>query len=181
MKIDGQSFSVNGMSYTIRSAELRDAAELSAVRLQIDGETEYMDRCRGEGIIAAAGFEQLIQTDSENLRNLFLVAETNQRIVGFARCEGSVLSRLAHKVDFGVCVLREFWGYAIGRELLKAAVSWGDSTGVRKIALHVLETNSKAIRLYEQLGFEQEGLLRDDKRLSDGLYYNTVVMGRLAP
>lgn len=46
------------------------------------------------------------------------------------------------------------------------------------MALHVLETNDKAIMLYEKLGFEVEGLLKNDKILSDGKYYNTVVMGR---
>ncbi|CAM3863619.1 Acetyltransferase [Cohnella lubricantis] len=44
--------------------------------------------------------------------------------------------------------------------------------------MNVLETNTKAIQLYEQFGFEMEGVLRKDKRLSDGRYYNTVVMGR---
>ncbi|HCF51897.1 MAG TPA: GNAT family N-acetyltransferase, partial [Bacillus sp. (in: Bacteria)] len=31
---------------------------------------------------------------------------------------------------------------------------------------------------YKKLGFEVEGILKNDKRLSDGKYYNTVVMGR---
>lgn len=62
---------------------------------------------------------------------------------------------------------------------LQQAVSWADASGVEKIGLHVLETNTTAIRLYEAFGFEQEGLLRRDKRLSDGQFYNTIVMGRL--
>ena len=36
----------------------------------------------------------------------------------------------------------------------------------------------KAIQLYRKLGFEVEGILKNDKRLSDEKYYNTVVMGR---
>jgi ribosomal protein S18 acetylase RimI-like enzyme len=42
----------------------------------------------------------------------------------------------------------------------------------------VLETNDKAIRLYQNYGFEVEGVLKKDKLLSDGNYYNTIVMGR---
>ena len=34
------------------------------------------------------------------------------------------------------------------------------------------------MRLYQSLGFEIEGILKKDKILSDGNYYNTVVMGR---
>ncbi|MFW0912211.1 hypothetical protein B16_003362 len=44
-----------------------------------------------------------------------------------------------------------------------------------------METNQKAIRLYEHYGFEIEGLLKKDKRLADGMYYDTVVMGRQRP
>lgn len=45
--------------YTVRSAEIRDVAELAKTRLQIDGETENMDREQGEDIIDEAGFQGL--------------------------------------------------------------------------------------------------------------------------
>ncbi|BCU82815.1 hypothetical protein JIR001_25980 [Polycladomyces abyssicola] len=44
--------------------------------------------------------------------------------------------------------------------------------------MNVLETDDKAIRLYEKYGFEVEGILKNDKILSDGDYYNTILMGR---
>lgn len=47
------------------------------------------------------------------------------------------------------------------------------------LTLNVLETNEKAISLYKKYGFEIEGVLIKDKLLSDGNYYNTIVMGRL--
>ncbi|MNF88001.1 putative acetyltransferase YhhY [compost metagenome] len=167
------------MSYVIRSASLEDAQQLSDVRLMIDGETENMDRERGEGFIDPAGFAHLIQSDSSAGRTLLLVAEAAGRIVGFSRCEGSCLNRLAHKIEFGVCVLKEYWGYAIGSNLLRESIRWADANGVKKIALSVLGTNDKAIRLYEKFGFEIEGVLKQDKLLSDGHYYNTVMMGRI--
>ena len=53
-----------------------------------------------------------------------------------------------------------------------------DSNGIKKITLNVLETNEKAIKIYEKLGFKIEGILKNDKYLSDDKYYNTIVMGR---
>ncbi|MBO1625592.1 GNAT family N-acetyltransferase [Bacillus arachidis] len=178
MIINKQEFDVNGIMYTIRSAMDKDAKDLSELRLQIDGETENLDREKGEGFIDTKGFEEIIQTDTESPRNLFLVAVVNNRIVGFSRCEGVNLKRFSHKVEFGVCVLKEFWGFGIGKNLLKESISWADSNGIKKIALNVLETNGKAIKLYEKLGFEIEGILKNDKRLADGKYYNTIIMGR---
>ncbi|MGB8957340.1 MAG: GNAT family N-acetyltransferase [Tumebacillaceae bacterium] len=178
MIINEQEFCVKGQRYTIRSAIARDAKQLSEVRVQIDGETENLDREKGEAFIDVPGFEQLIKGDAESPRNLFLVAVVDERIVGYSRCEGTNLKRLSHKVEFGVGVLQEFWGYGIGKNLLKESISWADSIGMKKIALYVLETNEKAIRLYQSLGFEVEGILKKDKYLSDGNYYNTVLMGR---
>jgi RimJ/RimL family protein N-acetyltransferase len=178
MLINKQAFDVNDVRYTIRSAIEKDAKELSALRLHIDGETENLDREKGEAFIDTQGFEQIIKTDTANPRNLFLVAAVDARIVGFSRCEGIYLNRFSHKTEFGVCVLKEYWGYGIGKNLLKESISWADSNSIKKMTLNVLETNVKAIKLYEKLGFKIEGVLRNDKILSDGQYYNTIMMGR---
>lgn len=176
--INNHEYHVNGLNYTIRSAVETDAFALSELRPRIDAETEYLDREPGEGFIDVNGFEQLINSDSESDRNLFLVAVVEGRIVGYSRCEGNYLKRSSHKVEFGICVLKDFWGNGIGRNLLKESIKWADYNGIKKMTLYVLETNTKAIELYKKFGFTSEGVLKNDKYLSDGKYYNTVMMGR---
>lgn len=78
MIIAKQEYKVNGINYIIKSATVKDAQELSELRVQIDGETENLDREKGEGFINAAGFEQLIHTDTENSKNLFLVRDVKE-------------------------------------------------------------------------------------------------------
>jgi ribosomal protein S18 acetylase RimI-like enzyme len=170
---------VNGLHYIVRSATEKDAKKLSQVRLQIDGETENLDRVKGENYIDETGFKQIIKEDTESSKNLFLVAEVNESIVGFSRCEGNKLKRTIHKIEFGVCVLQEYWGYGIGKNLLNESIYWADTNGIGKITLSVLETNTKAVELYKKYGFEVEGILKKDKILSDGKYYNTILMGRI--
>ncbi|WP_175987396.1 GNAT family N-acetyltransferase [Bacillus sp. Marseille-Q1617] len=179
MIVKEREYTVSGLRYIIRSATLRDAKALSEVRLQIDGETENMDREKGEAFIDEEGFKEVLKADSDSSANLFLVAEANGRIAGFSRCEGNNLKRTSHRVEFGVGVLKEYWGHGIGKNLLQESILWADSNHIRKISLSVLETNEKAIKLYKKLGFEVEGILKDDKRLSDGNYYHTIVMGRI--
>ncbi|CAH0167694.1 GNAT family N-acetyltransferase [Priestia megaterium] len=178
MVISQQIYYVKGLQYIIRSADISDAHELSHLRVQLDGETENLDREPGEGYMDESDFEKLIQRDTESKRNLFLVASVHNEIVGFSRCEGHDLKRFAHKVEFGVCIAEEWWGYGIGKELLQQSIRWADSAGMKKITLNVLETNKQAIDLYTKFGFEMEGVLKNDKMLSDGKYYSTVVMGR---
>lgn len=178
MIITENMFTVRDLTYRIRSAALADAKQLSALRLKIDGETEYLDREPGEAFLDEKEFEALIQEDSKQSRHLFLVADIEGKIVGFSRCEGQALKRSAHKVTFGIAVQKDAWGYKIGKELLAASINWADTQGIQKISLQVLQTNQKAIQLYEHHGFEIEGILKKDKRLADGKYYDTVVMGR---
>ncbi|WP_121604148.1 GNAT family N-acetyltransferase [Virgibacillus sp. Bac332] len=178
MRANPKEFHIHNLNYIVRSAIENDAIKLSEVRLQIDGETENLDREKGEAYIDESGFKRIIKDDTESTTNLFLVAEVDERIVSFSRCEGNKLKRTAHKVEFGVCVLKEFWGYGIGKNLLKESIHWADSNGIKKITLNVLETNEKAIALYKKYGFEVEGILKKDQVLSDRNYYNTVLMGR---
>ncbi|MEH7302771.1 GNAT family N-acetyltransferase [Neobacillus drentensis] len=179
MIINQRDFNVKGLDYVIRSAVESDARDLSGLRVAIDGETENMDREKGEAFIDQAGFEKIIETDTNHPRRLFLVAEVDGRIVGYSRCEGHDLKRFLHKVEFGLGVLKDFWGYGIGKNLMKETISWADANGIKKIVLAgVVETNKKAIELYKRLGFEIEGLMKNDRILSDGKYYNTYTMGR---
>ncbi|MGF9700557.1 N-acetyltransferase family protein [Paenibacillus sp. MABNR03] len=178
MNIEEQDFIVKELAYSIRSAEEKDAEALSRLRVQIDGETENMDREQGEAFIGPAEFTEIIRLDNEKDRNLFLVADVQGEIVGYSRCEGSDLKRFWHKVEFGVCVARNHWGYGIGKKLLELSIHWADTSGVEKMTLNVLETNDKAIELYKGMGFEIEGVLKKDRKHADGKYYDTIVMGR---
>lgn len=178
MIIREKEFYVNSLYYSIRSASPVDAEELAHLRVKIDGETENLDRESGEDVLDPTSFEQLIQADSQSPRNLFLISQTEDRIIGYSRCEGNNLKRLAHQVEFGVCVLKEYWGYKIGTQLLLESIAWANSSQIKKMTLKVLETNEKAIKLYQKNGFEIEGILKMDKLLSDGKFYNTIIMGR---
>ena len=60
MKLEKQEYCIKGLKYTIRSAEESDAAVLAKLRVLIDGETEYMDREAGEGLLDENDFKQLI-------------------------------------------------------------------------------------------------------------------------
>ena len=50
----------------------------------------------------------------------------------------------------------------VGRALLEAAVEWARTSDVRKLELHVSPWNEPAIKLYEQFGFDREGVRKGD-------------------
>lgn len=166
-------------NYTIRNVTKADAAELSRLRVEIDGETEFLDREPGEDYMSESDFVDMIQKDLLDEKSLFLVAEVNGKIVGYTRCIGKKLCRFRHLADFGICILQQYCGKGIGKAFLSYVTEWSENVGIEKISLSVVETNFGAIELYKRFGFIQEGLLRHDRKHKDGNYYGTVIMGRV--
>jgi putative acetyltransferase len=84
------------------------------------------------------------------------------------RADGAIVGRLSlardthpastHVADLGLMVAKDARRQGVGWELMKAAVEWARSSGIRKLELHVFPWNEPAIHLYERFGFEREGL-----------------------
>ena len=69
-----------------------------------------------------------------------------------------------HKGEYGIFIGdEEARGRGIGTEAAKLMIQYGfEELGLHRIYLRVLSGNKKAIRSYENAGFEQEGYLKDD-------------------
>jgi catechol 2,3-dioxygenase-like lactoylglutathione lyase family enzyme/GNAT superfamily N-acetyltransferase len=67
-----------------------------------------------------------------------------------------------------------------GRFALEYAIRRAfEAHGVDRIFLEVVETNTAARSLYEQLGFKQEGTYRNGFRHADGTFHNLIPYGML--
>lgn len=71
MIINPQTFTVNGIQYTIRSAASHDAKVLSELRVRIDGETENLDREPGEAFIDEKGLNSLFKPIQRKIITFF--------------------------------------------------------------------------------------------------------------
>jgi ribosomal protein S18 acetylase RimI-like enzyme len=76
---------------------------------------------------------------------------------------------------FGLAVSPAHQRRGLGRRLLLAVIEAARARGARRLTLHVLASNRDARRLYETLGFETEGVLREEF-LIEGRYVDDVLM-----
>ena len=112
-----------------------------------------------------------------------LVAELDGRVVGFAELVRSPSHpRHAHVAELNmVCTHPDFGGRGVGRALTEAVIDLADNwLNLRRLGLIVFADNEQAIGLYERLGFQHEGVMRDFG-FKRGAYVDAVVMGRLRP
>ncbi len=93
-----------------------------------------------------------------------LVAELDGRLAGYLRLKpASKLPENAHVLMItGLAVAPEVRRAGVGAALLAAAARQARESGARKVTLRVLGTNAPAIALYERLGFEREGVQREE-------------------
>ena len=109
-------------------------------------------------------------------RNILIVAESNGEVVGSADCHGGTFAKTRHVGGIGIAI-REGWReVGLGRIMMNRVLEWMRARGFQKGELSVFSTNLRARRLYESLGFREEGVLRRHVRIRDE-YVDEIAMG----
>lgn len=170
---------VNGEKITIRESLKSDAKSVIDYLHIIGGESDFLTFGAGEFEMSVEAEEIYIENTLKKQNAIAIVAEVNGRIVGNLNFSGGTRPRTAHVGEFGVSVLREYWGNGIGEEMIRYLINWSRNSGIiRKINLRTRSDNMRGINLYKKLGFTEEGLLKRDFYVN-GEFYDSLEMGLL--
>ena len=168
-----------GQDFTIRTAQSDDAEAMLAYIHPVAEETEFFVLQSGE--FPPIDEEQTwIQDHLDHPGKILLLAEAAGVIIGNVSFEAGPHRRIAHRGNFGIAVVKEWRGRGVGTALLQSLLEWAESSPViDMVCLDTFATNDAAIRLYEKLGFIEDGRrIKDIKRGADD-YVDTVTMYRL--
>ncbi len=168
----------DGRACAIRMAVEEDAEELCALVPKLDTETDFLSRFPGEFDKTVEQERAFIRENTETAGGLFLVGEVEERIIAGGGASLEKRKRFMHRREFGLAVLKAFWGQGIGRRLTAIIIDWARHQGLQKLGLKVVHHNHAAIALYTSLGFTEEGRLIGNVLLADGSYGHTILMGK---
>lgn len=115
---------------------------------------------------------------ASNIRagNPQFIAEEDGRIVGWCDVtRGNAAVGMAHVGRLGMGVLIGYRGRKIGRRLIQATMGKARELGLEKVELEVFSSNERAIALYRNLGFQEEGRKKRG-RFVDGIYDDILLM-----
>ncbi|KGK90107.1 GNAT family protein [Clostridium sp. HMP27] len=170
---------VNNEEIIIRKAKKSDAKALIEYLNVIGGESDYLTLGAGQFGRSVEQEEEFIVNALNKENALFIIAEVSGKVVGNLNFSGGIRQRTAHVGEFGVSILKKYWGNGIGEELVKYLINWSKNSGmIRKINLRVRTDNTRGISLYKKLGFLEEGIIKRDF-LINGKFYDSLLMGLL--
>jgi RimJ/RimL family protein N-acetyltransferase len=103
------------------------------------------------------------------------VAHRADEVIGWCDIRRHALPAFAHRGSVGMGVVAEWRGRGIGFRLLDAALDAAFRQGFARVELEARTDNTRAIALYDKIGFVREGLLRDSFFV-DGKYFDAIAM-----
>ena len=112
--------------------------------------------------------------------NVFLAIVEKGTEIHVGNVKLGPIHRIHQRADMGIMIGdRTRWDRGYGREAVALIVRYGfERLNLHKIGLGVYADHEHAIRLYEGLGFQVEGRLRQHL-FRDGRYHDKLVMGVL--
>jgi RimJ/RimL family protein N-acetyltransferase len=168
------------VSIVIREARLDDAEKLIAHITAIANEPgSQILLWPGELQLTIEDERKWIQGNLQAENSTLLVAESEAKIIGVLSCKGGEQKGTKHTTSLGISVHKDWRNQGVGRALMERAIAWAEGTGIiKRIQLEVTAGNASGIHLYENLGFEKEGLRRRGM-FKYGEYLDTWMMALL--
>ena len=158
MKYYSEILLKNGRRCVLRNAEAADAQALRAVFRATHAETDYLLTYPEENNLTPEQEAQFILAKKGSPNEVEICAFVEGRMAGSAGIDAvGRLEKVRHRAEFGVSILREYWGQGIGRGLTEACIACARQAGYAQMELTVVAENGPAIRLYESVGFREFG------------------------
>jgi L-phenylalanine/L-methionine N-acetyltransferase len=156
----------------IRPVRIEDTEQINVIRRQ----PEVMDNTLALPSERIAYNQHFIESLGPN--DHMFVAVADGQVAGMAGLHVDT-GRRRHAGSVGISIHRDYQGQGIGRALMQALLDLADGyLGLLRVELEVFVDNTRAIKLYESLGFVTEGRKRMDS-IRRGEYVDTFVMGRV--
>ena len=163
----------------IRQATVADAPAVLALKLAILRQGTYDALLPEEYTFDEQQEAHWIEHNQKSGTSFMVVSEVDGKIVGVLYFQSSDELRCRHWGEFGMGIAESMRGKGLGTKLLDALFGWAEQTPrLEKICLKVFDVNEGAHRLYKNLGFEEEGRLKNCLKLKDGTYTDAILMAK---
>ena len=158
MKYEQTILRKNGKEAVIRNGDEPDGAAVFDVFNRTHGETDYLLTYPDENSFDSEQEAQFLKEKAISPNEIELVAIVDGKIAGNAGIESvGEKYKVKHRAEFGIGILKEYWGLGLGKALTKACIQCAIDAGYEQLELNVVAENERALSLYRSLGFIEYG------------------------
>ena len=160
--------SVNDSVNIITISTLSYFGILAFSRLRRDIERESYHLAIASGERKESPLRVLARMVLSRGRMITLVAKKNKKMVGYVSLIFPRFSKLKGNAYLTISVREPYRSKGVGSELMYNAEELAKKAGAKRIELEVFAKNERALRLYERLGYEKEGIKKRAVTLPSG-------------
>lgn len=158
MKYSKKIVLINGKEAWLRNGDLPDGKAVYDVFNATHAETDYLLSYPDENSFDPEQEGQFLKEKTESENEIEIIALVDNNVIGTAGIEAiGKKYKVKHRAEFGICVLKEYWGLGVGRALTEACIECARNAGYVQLELSVVADNKRALSLYRDCGFEEFG------------------------
>ena len=148
----------NGIEALIRNGDATDGAAVYENFNLTHAETDYLLSYPDENSFGPEEEAKFLEEKTNSPREIELIAIVDGKVAGTAGIEAvGEKYKVKHRAEFGISILKAYWGLGLGKALAQACVQCAKEAGYTQLELNVAAENKRALSLYKSLGFEEFG------------------------
>jgi len=148
----------DGREALLRNGEASDGAAVYEVFNLTHAETDYLLSYPDENSLDPEQEAKYLQEKADSADGIEIIAVLDGKPVGMAGIEPvGKKYKVKHRADFGISILKDYWGLGLGRALAAACIQCAREAGYAQLELNAVAENENALNLYRSLGFVEYG------------------------
>ncbi len=148
----------NGFCLQLRDGREVDAEAVWKVFTRTHAETDYLLTYPDENTFQTEQEAAFLKEKMESENEIEILALIDGKIVGSAGIESiGRKDKVKHRAEYGISILKEYWGLGIGRALTQSCIECAKEAGYVQLELTVVADNVRAKKMYESFGFVEFG------------------------
>ena len=148
----------NGKTARLRNGVAADGAAVFENFNLTHAETDYLLSYPEENSFDPEQEARFLEEKTQSPNEIEIVALVDGTVAGTAGIEAvGKKVKVRHRAEFGISVLREYWGLGLGRALTKACIDCARAAGYAQLELNAVAENERALALYRGMGFVEYG------------------------
>lgn len=158
MKYDQTVVLKNGIEALLRNGDVADGLAVFENFNLTHAETDYLLSYPDENSYDPDKEATFLEEKTKSPNEIEIIAIIDGKIAGTAGIEAvGEKYKVKHRAEFGISILKEYWGLGLGRALATACIQCAKDAGYEQLELDVVSENERALSLYRSLGFVEFG------------------------